>query len=76
MYDLLEFQCDLQRGIGMSLKNHLDELIVKHRALEKELADALAHPATTDSIVAEIKRRKLRLKDEISRCEKDLAIAA
>ena len=60
----------------MSLKNHLNELIGKHRSLEKELAEAMAHPATTDSIVAEIKRRKLRLKDEISRCEKDLAIAA
>ena len=60
----------------MSLQNHLNELIGKHRALEKELAESLAHPATTDSIVAEIKRRKLRLKDEISRCEKDLAIAA
>ena len=60
----------------MSLQNHLNELIGKHRALEKELADALAHPATTDSIVAEIKRRKLRVKDEIYRCEKDLAIAA
>ena len=60
----------------MSLQNHLIELIGKHSALEKELADALAHPATTDTIVAEIKRRKLRVKDEISRCEKDLAVAA
>ena len=60
----------------MSLQNHLIELIGKHSALEKELADALAHPATTDTIVAEIKRRKLRVKDEISRCERDLAVAA
>ena len=60
----------------MSLKNHLNELMVKHRALETELADAVAHPASTDSQVAEIKRRKLRVKDEISKIEKDLAIAA
>ena len=60
----------------MSLKNHLNELIGKHSALEKELADAVAHPATTDSLVAEIKRRKLRVKDEISKIEKDLALAA
>jgi len=60
----------------MSLKNHLNELMVKHRALETELSDAMAHPASTDSQVAEIKRRKLRVKDEISKIEKDLAIAA
>jgi len=60
----------------MSLKNHLNELIMKHHALEKELSDAMAHPAVTDSIVAEIKRRKLRVKDEITKIEKDLAIAA
>ena len=60
----------------MSLKNHLNELIVKHRALEKELADALAHPATTDSQIAEIKRRKLKLKDEIMRLEREVKQAA
>ncbi len=60
----------------MSLKNHLNELMMKHRALEKELADATAHPASTDSLVAEIKRRKLRVKDEITKIEKDLAQAA
>ncbi len=60
----------------MSLKNHLNELMMKHRALEKELEDAMAHPATNDSLVAEIKRRKLRVKDEITKIEKDLAQAA
>ncbi len=60
----------------MSLKNHLNELIGKHRALEMELTDAMAHPATTDSQLADIKRRKLRVKDEISRIEKDLMQAA
>ena len=60
----------------MSLKNHLHELVLKHHALEKELADAVAHPGTTDSILAEIKRRKLRVKDEITRIEKDLSQAA
>jgi hypothetical protein len=60
----------------MSLKNHLNELVMKHRALEKELADAVAHPATTDSQVAEIKRRKLRVKDEITAVERQVSIAA
>ena len=60
----------------MSLKNHLTELMAKHRSLEKELLDAMAHPATNDAVVADIKRKKLRVKDEITRIEKDLAVAA
>ncbi len=53
----------------MSLQAHLSELMSKHKALEKELADAMAHPASTDQEVAEIKRRKLKIKDEITRLE-------
>jgi hypothetical protein len=53
----------------MSLQAHLSELISKHRTLEKELADAIAHPASTDQEIAEIKRRKLKIKDEITRLE-------
>jgi hypothetical protein len=44
-------------------------LISKHRSLEKELAEAIAHPASTDQEIAEIKRRKLKIKDEITRLE-------
>ncbi len=44
----------------MSLQAHLSELAAKHRTLESELADALAHPATSDSEIAELKRKKLR----------------
>jgi hypothetical protein len=53
----------------MSLQAHLSELISKHRTLEKELAEAVAHPASTDAEIAEIKRRKLKIKDEITRLE-------
>jgi len=60
----------------MSLKNHLNELNSKHRALEKELSDAIAHPGTTDSMLAEIKRRKLRVKDEITKIEREVKHAA
>ncbi len=53
----------------MTLQAHLGELISKHRSLEKELADAIAHPASSDQEIAEIKRRKLKIKDEITRLE-------
>jgi hypothetical protein len=56
----------------MSLQAHLSELAAKHKALESELADALAHPASTDQEIAELKRKKLRIKDEITRIESQL----
>ena len=56
----------------MSLQAHLSELAAKHKALETELADALAHPASTDQEIAELKRKKLRIKDEISRIESQM----
>jgi hypothetical protein len=59
----------------MSLQAHLSELTAKHKALEAELADAMAHPAVSDEEITEIKRKKLRLKDEISRLEQQLHAA-
>ena len=51
----------------MSIQAHLAELERKHRALEDEIADALAHPSTDDLTIAQLKRRKLQVKDEIAR---------
>ena len=53
----------------MSLQAHLGELHAKHKALEAELADAMNHPASSDAEIAELKRKKLKIKDEISRLE-------
>lgn len=53
----------------MSLQAHLGELLAKHRALEAELADAMNHPASSDAEIAALKRKKLKLKDEISRLQ-------
>ncbi|MCF1504158.1 MULTISPECIES: YdcH family protein [Afifella] len=51
----------------MPLEARLAELERRHEALEKEIEEAMAHPASDDLEVAELKRRKLQLKDEISR---------
>jgi hypothetical protein len=56
----------------MTVQAHLSELASKHRALEAELADALAHPASTDAEIAELKRKKLRIKDEMTKLESQL----
>ena len=57
----------------MSVQAHLGELQAKHQALEAELVDAINHPASSDAEIAELKRKKLRLKDEISRLEHQYA---
>ena len=53
----------------MSPDVHLAELKARHQALEDELSDALAHPSTDDAKIAELKRRKLQVKDEIVRLQ-------
>jgi hypothetical protein len=54
----------------------LSELIAQHNALETELAEAMVHPASSDAEIAAIKRKKLKLKDEISRQQRHTSIAA
>jgi hypothetical protein len=51
----------------MAIQAHLVELERKHKVLEGELHDALVHLSTDDLQIAELKRRKLMLKDEIER---------
>jgi hypothetical protein len=51
----------------MSIQEHLAELERQHRALEAELQEARTHPSVDDLKIAELKRRKLQLKDEIER---------
>ncbi len=60
----------------MSLNSDFADLHEKHRALEKELQEAMAWPGTPDSVIADIKRRKLRVKDAMMLLERDHKVAA
>ena len=51
----------------MPLQTNLSELERRHQALEREIQDAMSHPSSDDLKVAELKRRKLQLKDEITK---------
>ena len=51
----------------MSIQSHLAELERKHQSLEDQLNDAMAHPSIDDLTIADLKRRKLHVKDEIER---------
>jgi hypothetical protein len=51
----------------MTIQAHIASLEKKHGALEEELQSILTSPSADDREIAELKRRKLRLKDELQR---------
>jgi hypothetical protein len=55
----------------MAIESHLAELERRHHALEQEISEAQSHPSTDDLTIAELKRRKLLVKDEIVRLRQD-----
>src|SRR5690242_7961340 len=54
-------------GTDMALQTDVTELERRHQALEREIQDAMGHPSMDTLKVAELKRRKLQLKDEITK---------
>lgn len=51
----------------MSLTSHLQELRRKHQALSQKVEEAQRNPAANDMVIAEMKKQKLRLKEEIQK---------
>lgn len=58
----------------MAIESHVAELEKRHQALESELNEALAHPSADDLQIAELKRKKLYVKDEIERLRQDTLV--
>lgn len=58
----------------MSIESHLAELERRHAALETKIKEAMAHPSSDSLAIADMKRRKLQLKDEISRLRGDATL--
>lgn len=51
----------------MNIEAHLATLAKRHGDLEEELHAAINQPSTDTVKIMELKRRKLRIKDEIER---------
>lgn len=51
----------------MSLSSHVQELKKKHQSLSEAVEVAQRSPGTDDLRIADLKKQKLRLKEEISR---------
>ncbi|HMK69716.1 MAG TPA: DUF465 domain-containing protein [Xanthobacteraceae bacterium] len=58
----------------MAIESHLAELERRHQALEREISEALTHPSTDGLKIAELKRRKLHVKDEIARLKQEAIV--
>jgi len=49
----------------MAIDARIRELDLRHRALEEAIEDEMSHPSSDPLHVTELKRRKLRLKEEL-----------
>ncbi|HEY8032097.1 MAG TPA: DUF465 domain-containing protein [Methylocella sp.] len=65
---------DLNEEFCMSRETHLAALGQRHDALDKEIAKELVYPAADELKLAEMKRRKLQLKDEIAKLQSDVPL--
>jgi hypothetical protein len=53
----------------MSLTSHLQELRKKHEALSRQVEHEQKSPGSSDLAIADLKKQKLKLKEEIERFE-------
>lgn len=51
------------------LEGHIQSLEEKHKAIDEQIEQAYKYYAP-DTVVEDLKKRKLKIKDEIVRCEK------
>ncbi|MCO8144005.1 DUF465 domain-containing protein [Rhodovulum tesquicola] len=51
----------------MNLSSHLQELRRKHQALSDQVEEAQRTPSADDFRIADLKKQKLRLKEQIER---------
>lgn len=51
----------------MSVEGHIESLQRKHAELESKLLEAERHPSTDETVIHNIKREKLKIKDELAK---------
>ena len=62
-----EQEPDIDKEARMNLSAHLQELRKKHEALSRQVEQEQRSPAANTLKIAELKKQKLRLKEEIER---------
>ena len=51
----------------MTTEGHIEALERRHQELERQIEEELTHPAYDDLVVAGLKRKKLEVKDELTK---------
>jgi len=51
----------------MSVSAHIEQLAQKHATLERALENENSRPHPNESVIAQLKREKLKIKDEMER---------
>jgi len=49
--------------------SHISALETKHAGLERRIAEERARPSPNDVLIKELKRRKLRIKEELTQVQ-------
>ena len=57
----------------MSLQDRIDTLRARHRTLEEQIDQEISRPLPNASTINDLKRQKLRIKDEIALLEQTTA---
>ncbi len=55
----------------MTVQSHIAELERRREALKREIEEEFNHPASDEQKVADLKRRKLQIKDEIAKLKRE-----
>jgi hypothetical protein len=58
----------------MNLQQRLMTLTGRHAALEEQLSVEMTRPRADEATVSKIKREKLKLKEEMERLKKEMAL--
>jgi hypothetical protein len=56
----------------MGLESHIQELSDKHHKLDEQIHEEMLRPHPDDLMISELKKRKLRLKEEMERLRAQL----
>ena len=57
----------------MTIENHIKALKQRHLELDKKLQAELARPLADEQLIAELKRGKLEIKDQLKKLETNAA---
>jgi hypothetical protein len=63
----MESSDNVLKGVAMTTESHIAALERRHRELDREIQDEMAHVSYDDQMVAALKRKKLEIKDELAR---------